>query len=128
MSAREVAERLLAGINERRWTELPHLYAEDAVVEQPFNPVPVVLSGRAEIAAHFARTADLPLRLTADNVVPHETTDPEVVVVEYDYLGENTSTGRAFTVHNILVLRVRAGRIVTSRDYHDHRALAEAIG
>lgn len=53
----------------------------------------------------------------------HETADAEVVVVEYDYLAENTTTGHTRTVHNIQVLRVRAGRIVASRDYHDHAAL-----
>jgi uncharacterized protein len=127
MEPREIAERLLDGISRERWAELSDLYAEDAVVEQPFSPVPVVLTGRAAVASHFARAAELPLRLTADNVVLHETADPEVLVVEYDYLGENTATGRTFTVHNILVLRVRTGRIVASRDYHDHRALAAAM-
>lgn len=126
MSPREVARRLLDGISRQRWSELPDLYARDAVVEQPFSPVPVLLAGRAAIAGHFAGAADLPLRITADNVVVHETADPEVVVVEYDYLAENTSTGRTSTVHNIQVLRVRAGRIVASRDYHDHAALARA--
>jgi uncharacterized protein len=122
----EIAERLLTGISQRRWTELPALYAEDAVVEQPFSPAPVRLTGRDAIAAHFAGAADLPLRLTADNVVLHRTADPEVVIVEYDYLAENTTTGHTTTVRNIQVLRVRAGLIVTSRDYHDHPALVQA--
>lgn len=126
MNPREVAARLLADISRQRWTDLPALYAEDAVVEQPFNPTPVTLTGRDAIADHFAGAAALPLRITADNVVTHQTTDPEVIVVEYDYLTENTTTGHTATVHNIQVLRVRAGRIVASRDYHDHAALAAA--
>jgi uncharacterized protein len=126
MSPREVALRLLDGISQGSWAELPELYAEDTVVEQPFSPAASVLTGRAAVAEHFAGGAALPLRFTAENVVVHETADPEVVVVEYDYLGENTATSRPFSVHNIQVLRVRAGLIVSSRDYHDHQRLAAA--
>lgn len=119
---REVAHRLVEGISAQRWAELPDLYAEDTVVEQPFSPQPTVLRGRGELAAHFAAAADRPLRVTAKNVVVHETTDPEVVVMEYDYDVE--ARGRTGTVGNVLVLRVRDGRIASSRDYHDHRAIA----
>jgi hypothetical protein len=34
----EIFERLVRGIAEERWGELPDLYAEDAVVDQPFAP------------------------------------------------------------------------------------------
>ena len=124
-SPREVAQHLVQGISEQRWTELPDLYAEDTVVEQPFSPRPVTLRGRAALAAHFAAAADRPLRVTAKNVVVHETTDPEVVVVEYDY--DVDASGRTGTVGNVLILRVRDGRIVTSRDYHDHAAIAAIV-
>ncbi|GAB3453986.1 nuclear transport factor 2 family protein [Actinophytocola sediminis] len=126
MNPRKVATSLLDAISRGSWSDLPDLYAEDAVVEQPFSQEPVVLAGRAAVAAHFAGAANLPLRVTATNVVLHETADQEVVIVEYDYLAENTTTGHTSTVHNIQVLRVRAGRIVASRDYHDHAALARA--
>jgi len=53
--------------------------------------------------------------------VLHETRDPEVVIVEYDYDGLVTTTGRSFQVSNIQVSRVRDGQIVISRDYHNHR-------
>ena len=124
-SPREVAHRLLRGISEERWTELPDLYAEDTVVELPFSPQPTVLHGRAEIAAHFAAADERPLRVTAKNVVVHETTDPELVVVEYDY--DVDAKGRTGTVGNVLVIRVRDGHIVNSRDYHDHRAIAAIV-
>jgi ketosteroid isomerase-like protein len=124
-SPREVAQHLVRGISEQRWTELPDLYAEDAVVELPFSPRPTTMRGRAALAAHFAGAADRPLRVTAKNVVVHETTDPEVVVVEYDY--DVDASGRTGTVGNVLILRVRDGRIVTSRDYHDHAAIAAIV-
>lgn len=117
---REVAARLLQDITDGRWSELPDLYADDTVVEQPFSAA--VIRGKQELTGHFARGASLPIRLRAHNVVTHETTDPEVVVVEYDY--DVTGQGPARTVHNIQVIRVRDGRIVASRDYHDPRGVA----
>jgi ketosteroid isomerase-like protein len=122
---REVAQRLIRGISEERFAELADLYAEDTVVELPFSPEPTVLRGREALAKHFAGAGDRPLRVTAKNVVVHETTDPEVVVVEYDY--DVDAQGRTGTVGNVLVIRVRDGRIVTSRDYHDHRAIAAIV-
>src|SRR5262245_57183524 len=96
---RDVAQALVRGISEERWAELPGLYAEDTVVELPFSPKPTVLRGRAALAAHFAAAQGRPLRVTAKNVVVHETTDPEVVVVEYDY--DVDAQGRTGTVANV---------------------------
>jgi ketosteroid isomerase-like protein len=39
-----------------------------------------------------------------------------------------TTTGETFTAANICVQRVREGRIVSSRDFHDHVTLAAALG
>ncbi|HEY7485020.1 MAG TPA: nuclear transport factor 2 family protein [Streptosporangiaceae bacterium] len=128
-SPREVFERVLAGVTGRRWDELPDLYAEDTVVEHPYAmPKPSRLEGREAIRRHFAAGARLPLEMSARNVVIHETADPEVIVGEFDYVGRVTTTGRTFTFSNIFVMRVRDGQIVTSRDYHNHFALAEATG
>jgi ketosteroid isomerase-like protein len=60
--------------------------------------------------------------------VVHDTADPEVIVGEFDYHGQVSTTGRTFQVPNIQVLRIRDGQIVSSRDYHDHLALAAAVG
>jgi ketosteroid isomerase-like protein len=128
-SPRRVLESLLQGISDGRWNDLADLYAEDAVVEQPFAPSPPRrLEGREAIQAHFAAAAQGPLRLAASNLVVHDTADPEVVIAEFDYHGRVTTTGHTFRVANIQVLRVRDGRIVSSRDYHDHLALAAAVG
>ncbi|QKG18835.1 nuclear transport factor 2 family protein [Actinomadura verrucosospora] len=126
---REVFARLSAGISAGRWHELAALYAEDAVVDQPFAlpPAPPHLEGRAVIDEHFRRAAAGPLRLRASNVVVHETADPEVIVAEFDYDGRITTTVHEFRVPNIQVLRVRDGLIVETRDYHDHRGLARAF-
>ncbi|MWA02554.1 ketosteroid isomerase [Actinomadura sp. LD22] len=126
---REVFARLSAGISAGRWHELADLYAEDAVVDQPFAlpPAPPHLEGRAVIGEHFRRAAAGPLRLRARDVVVHETADPEVIVAEFDYDGRVAGTGHEFRVSNVQVLRVRDGLIVRTRDYHDHRGLARAL-
>jgi ketosteroid isomerase-like protein len=128
-SPRAVFEQLLHGIEHREWDALSELYAPDAVVEQPFAiPEPSRLVGQDAVRAHFARAARAPFAMRPRNVVVHDTTDPEVIVAEFDYDVTVTSTGRTFTTSNVQVIRVRDGRIVASRDYHDHCALARAVG
>jgi len=121
---RAVFERLLQGISDGAWSEIADLYAEDAVVDIPFATPPVHIEGRAEIHRHFLRGADLPLTLTARNVVVHETTDPEVVIAEFDYEIQGVRAARSA---NVQVLRVRDGKIVATRDYHDHAAIAGSL-
>jgi uncharacterized protein len=124
----DVVTRLLDGISHRRWDELADLYAEDAVVRMPFAGSGVTrIEGRDAVRAHFAAAAGGPLALTAENVVIHRTEDPEVVISEYEYAGRVATTGRSFRVSNVQVVRVRDARIVESRDYHDHQALARAL-
>jgi uncharacterized protein len=128
-SPRSVLESLLQGISDGKWNDLADLYAKDAVVEMPFAPSsPTRLEGREAIRAHFAAAAGGPLRVEASNVVVHDTGDPEVVIAEFDYDGQVATTGRSFRVSNIQVLRVRNGQIVASRDYHNHLAIAAALG
>ena len=125
----QVVEALMQRISDQRWEGLDALYAEDAVVEYPFAlPAPMRLEGRAAIRRYFAAVASAPLRLRARDMVVRETADPEVIVAEWTYDGLVTTTGRTFQVANIQVSTVRGGRIVASRDYHNHAVLAEATG
>ncbi|MEV7418968.1 nuclear transport factor 2 family protein [Streptomyces sp. NPDC089919] len=129
-SPREVFLRLLDGIAAGDYASLAALYAEDAVVESVFAPVgPRRFEGRATLAARFAEVAaHSPLDLTPANLVLRETSDPEVIVAEFDYHAHHRGTGVDFEVSNVQVLRVRGGLIRHSRDYHDHLALAVAGG
>jgi ketosteroid isomerase-like protein len=128
-SPRAVVEQLLTAVCEQRWDALPALYAENTVVTHPLQlPRPTRLEGRDAVSAHFAEAENLPITLQARNVVVHETVDPEVVVVEYDYLGRVTTTGHAFQIGNVLVMRIRDGLIVTSHDYANHAAFAAVLG
>ena len=97
-------------------------------MELPFAvPGGLRLEGRAALRQHFTRASSAPLRLVPQHVVLHETSDPEVVIAEYDYRGEVSSTGHTFVGSNVQIVRVRDGLIVASRDFHDHAAIAAAL-
>lgn len=127
-SPREIGLRLLDGITSGEWDRLADLYADDVVVEMPFRPPrPGRIVGRDAVHRHFMTVAQGRVELTASNVVVHETGDPEVVILEWDYDGRVTATGRTFRCGNVQVLRVRDGKIAASRDYHDHLTIAAAL-
>jgi len=122
---REVFDRLSEGISEGRWEELSALYAEDTVVEQPQRvPSPSRIEGRQTVHEHFTGRLARMARLKRHNTVVHETTDPEVIVAEFDYTAESLETGRTCEVSNVQMLRIRDGLIMHSRDYHDYLRLA----
>lgn len=81
-----------------------------------------------QLRQHFLAAAELPLEMQARNVVVYTTSDPEVIIVEFEYQGRVTTTGRSFTVSNIFVRRVRDGPKVASRDHHNLVVLADATG
>jgi len=127
-SPREVFERLLAGITSGAWSELPSLYAADAVVELPFAaPGQTRLEGREAIRKHFEQASRAPLAMEARIRTVHATSDPEVIVAEFDYDMHVVPEGQPFTVSNVQVLRVRDGLIQSTRDYHDHAAIARGF-
>ncbi|WP_221463544.1 nuclear transport factor 2 family protein [Actinophytocola algeriensis] len=88
----------------------------------PFDPLRgPALRSRDEVRAHFRPTGEGPrLDRTVEDITVHETTDPEVIVAEFSYLGTVVETGESFTQPAIFVLHVRDGEIVRSRDYFDH--------
>jgi uncharacterized protein len=127
---RKVFEALVEGVAAGRYDELPALYAEVTDVRHPFDPFRAPpLRTRAELAEHFAagRAAAPGIRREIVNAVVHETTDPEVVIGEFEYRCSNEETGE-FSIPCVFVLRVRDGKIVESRDYIDPLARPRALG
>ena len=61
------------------------------------------------------------------NVVVHETTDPEVIIVEYEAHGTVITTGAPFQQMVIAVFRVQHGQIMSYRDYINPLPLMEAL-
>jgi ketosteroid isomerase-like protein len=129
-SPQEVFLALVEGVAAGRWQELPDLYAEQTHVAHPFDPLrAAALRTRDELREHFTPTGTGPrLDRRATNITIHETTDPEVIVAEFEYQGTVAETGEPFTQPAIFVLRVRDGEIVSSRDYFDHVTNARIRG
>jgi len=125
--AREVFDQFLAASVENRWDDLADLYAEDVVIEMPFTPagVPRLTKGREELRRRFHAAGGLRRLVKADNVMVHETSDPAVLVAEFDLHQE--LGGEAFVSTYVMVLTIADGRIAYSRDYSDTAASAERI-
>ncbi|WP_018506008.1 nuclear transport factor 2 family protein [Parafrankia discariae] len=109
------------------------LYAEDVVVEFPFARPGMrrCFEGRDAFRSFAAAAggASSPVRFEEfRDVVIHDTTDPEVIIAEYDLAGTVTTTNRQAAESFVLVLRVRAGRIVHLREYQNVLGMAAALG
>lgn len=121
-SPREVFLRLVHGVADANFDELPGLYGEVTDVRHPMaTPESEPLTSRRALQEHFTVPPEaresLPKRRVVD-VVVHETADPEVIVAEFAY--EFTSPdGSTAKVPCVFVMRVREGRIIESRDYID---------
>lgn len=95
------------------------LWAEDGVMEFPFAPTgyPARLEGRAAIEDYLR---DYPKMLDIQGFpvqVVHQSTNPDVAVVEFDAEGVVVATGRPYRFSYIAVITVRDGEIVSYRDY-----------
>lgn len=125
----EVFHRLAHAVAQRRQAEmLDEYYAEDVVVEHPFMvPEPTVITGREQLRERMASLRQLPITMEVDQIVVHETADPEVIVGEFRSHITSKQTGQRVTTRNILVLRFRDGLVVSSRDYHDHALIAGLV-
>ncbi|MCI4061164.1 nuclear transport factor 2 family protein [Micromonospora sp. R77] len=127
---RELVERVLRAGRERDVETFVALMAPDGYLEWPYRPpgVPARVQGRPAIREHLARVADAAIRVDEHrHVVLHETTDPHVVIVEYDAHGTVVPTGAPFQQTVIAVFRVRDGQILSCRDYVNPLPLIEAL-
>jgi uncharacterized protein len=129
---RETAERFLRAAIGADPGDMADCYAPSVVIEMPFAVAPLmparVETTREELRARFrAGTASRRYKRLGE-VVIHETADPEVVIVEYELHGEFTGTAEPFSLRFLMILTVRDGQIVHSRDYGNPIAGARVIG
>ncbi|WP_245716246.1 nuclear transport factor 2 family protein [Micromonospora humi] len=130
MSSREVVERVLRAGREQDVEAFVALMAPEGYIEWPFRPagVPGRVQGHAQIRRHLTEAANALVTIDEHrDLVLHETTDPEVVVVEYEARGSVVATDAPFEQTVIAVFRVRDGRIVSYRDYINPLALLAAL-
>ncbi|MEO6090495.1 MAG: nuclear transport factor 2 family protein [Umezawaea sp.] len=130
MGAREVFESMC-----RAWTgdpaDLDELWAADVVVEAPFAAPgrPKRFDGRDAFVA-FAKAGREAMRVRIEecrDVVVHQTTDPDVIVVEYVLVGRSEITGKQGSTAFIGVLRARDDKISHWREYQDTMGIAAAL-
>ena len=131
-TARQVAERFLQATTGADPGEIADCYAPAVVIEMPFAVAPLyperIETTREELRTRFrAGIAVRRYRALAD-VTIHETADPEVVITEYELHGELTATGEPFSQRFVMVLTIRDGQIVHSRDYTNPVTGAKLLG
>ena len=134
VSAREMAALLEQRLRALDFVGFAELFAEDAVFEYPFeHPAwPASVHGRAAIAEHLAgsrKEIRSLIELTGVETTVHETTDPEVVVLEHVAVGTTVATGQPFRfASGVGVVTVRDGVVVRYRDYTNPLGAAKATG
>jgi hypothetical protein len=106
-SSREVFERARRCVVASDANGFADLFATEGFMEFPFGgavvELPACLEGRETIRRHIAtalaRSRESGRRLLGyDAIELHETTDPEVIIVEFDLEGEVTRTGQTYQV------------------------------
>ncbi|MEV6872519.1 nuclear transport factor 2 family protein [Amycolatopsis sp. NPDC051128] len=124
---RLVFDRFLTASVKNRWDDLADIYAEDVTVEMPFTlpGVPRLTRGREELRRRFHAAGQVRRLVKAENVVVHETTDPSVLVAEFDLHGELNDS--VFVSSYVMVMTIEDGLITYSRDYTDTAAAARRL-
>lgn len=117
-SPRETAELLLRTLVTGSRDEIADLYAPDVRIVNVWAPGgPATSEGRETLRARMNATAKLWDFESTSDVAVHETTDPEVILLEYRVNGRIAASGRAFSLGFVSVLRIVDGLIAHARDY-----------
>jgi hypothetical protein len=131
-SPREIAERLLEATVGADPGDIADCYGPAVVIEMPFAVAPLyperIETTREELRARFRAGAAVRRYRQVRNAVIHVTADPAVVIAEYDLDGELTQTGERFSQRFVMVMTVRDGQIVHSRDYTNPVTGARLLG
>jgi ketosteroid isomerase-like protein len=129
-TSREVVEQILRAGREQDTETFVSLFALDGYIEWPYRPagVPGRVEGRDQIREFLTAQADGLVKFDEyRNTVIYETTDPHVVIVEYEAHGTVIPTGAPLHQTIIAVLRIRDGLVVAYRDYLNPLVLAETL-
>ncbi|MFI7306583.1 nuclear transport factor 2 family protein [Micromonospora aurantiaca] len=129
-TAREVVEQILRASREQDTERFVNLFAPEGYIEWPYLPagIPGRVDGRDQIREFLTAQADGLVKFDEyRNTVIHETTDPEVAIVEYEAFGTVVPTGAPLHQTIIAVLRIRDGLVLSYRDYLNPLVLAETL-
>ena len=100
-------------------TNFIEMMAEDFVMEFPYaRPgMKARIESRDAVVAYLMTVAGAVSVDTVDNVVVHETADPEVVIVEFQAQGRALKVDEPYVQNYISVIRARGGRMIHYKDY-----------
>jgi ketosteroid isomerase-like protein len=131
-TARETVEQFLRAAVSPAPGDMADCYAAEVVIEMPLAVGALypsrIETTRAELRARFQAGAAIRRYKSLHDVTIHETTDPGIIVAEYELHGEMTATAEPFSVRFAMLITVRDGHIVHSRDYADPIAGARLLG
>ena len=131
----EIAEKIRASLQARHYEAFVDLFAADGVYELPFALPGNVSSytGIAAIRDRFIEIGKSPLNRLYDlervNVEPHQTLDPNVVVIALSIAGTLSSNGKPIQVQSsIAIVQIEGDKIKRYRDYPNSAGIADAVG
>jgi len=95
------------------------MFAADGILEFPYNLTlqNVRLEGKAAIAAQLEKAAGTAIIDSITNVTVHQTTAPNMVILEFDGKGHNIKTGHTYKQHYISVITMSNGYIIRYVDF-----------
>ena len=105
-------------------------FAEDAVCEMPFAPEPHAQSvpGRHLIGHFIDWFFESVPDLRIGSLTVHETTDPELFVLELQGKATVAQTGKIYANTYCTHMRLRDGKVVLIREYFNPDVVLEAFG
>jgi uncharacterized protein len=131
-SPRQIAARFLHATLSTDPGDIADCYAPAVVIEMPFDAAALfpsrIETTREELRARFRAGAAVRRYQRLSDVVIHDTADPEVVITEYQLHGDLIQTGEPFAQRFVMVMTVRDGQIVHSRDYTNPITGARLLG
>ena len=123
-------QQFLTNIVNAKHQELLEMLAEDAVIEFPYHlpTTPVQLVGKQEIVKFFSGFGEFLVLDKTRLIAIHQTTDPNLGILEYEGTGTATKLGRPYQQTYITVLTFREGQIAHWKDYWNPVNVLTATG
>jgi len=88
--------------------------------------LPEKMVGRAELLQLFAGVCNIEVLNSYSGLVVHKTTDPRVVILEFDVEGKSLRSGKPYENRFAVVITIENRKIVYWRDYMDSLAAMNA--
>ena len=120
LSPRDVFALFQQAVLKKDGNALAELYAEDGIHEFPFRSGSPKTIGQNAIRMMFSGLAKAPIRYYQfQDVVIHDSVNPEVLIVEYKIDAEFLTSGHRFKPAYVAIMRIHEGKIAHFRDYED---------